>query len=351
MLYLLSCKEHIKPEVQKEVPPKTTAKLQLDPLTPPDPYFTGSKSIHSTQGPKSITRNILQDKNGKIWFGTWEGIMRYDGPSKNGKQASFINLTNKLELRPFRSFTILEDSQGHIWFGTIGAGIYKYDGATFTNITTKDGLVNDRVVNLYEDRDGIIWICTTDGLSRYDGRSFQNFTTADGLTDNDVNSIIQDQAGSYWLGTRGAACVYDGKSFSKLTNDDESTFQNVRTIIEDSAGNIWLGGNDGLWQYNSSPILRPDKFINYSTDFVGYIYEDTDGNIWTSSASGGGNSGFWKISKYDSHSLESGIKTSTKILEEENMFFGITEDEEGGMWFGHLRGVCRYDGNLFDYFR
>lgn len=301
-----------------------------------DPYFIESKTISTPYGPKSITRNIIQDRNGYLWFATWEGIIRYDGKS-------FTNFTNKEGLRRFHAFAVLEDKTGNLWFGTIGAGVYRYDGKSFTNFTTSEGLANNRVAFIYEDKAGNIWFGTEGGASCYDGNSFRNYTTKEGLTNNDVNTIIEDKAGKYWFGTKGDACFYDGKNFTNFKNKEGIAFENVRSILEDKRGNIWLGGNDGLWRYDSS------SFTNFTTDFVGYIYEDKKGNIWTSTEAPD-NTHKWVLSRYDEKSLHNKKATATQILIQDGMFFGILEDEDGGIWVGTLNGVCRYDGNTFNYF-
>ena len=311
-----------------------------------DPYFAETKTISTSYGPSSITRNILQDRKGNIWLATWEGIIRYDAVPSGRQGKTFTNYTNKEGLRRFHVFTILEDSKGIIWFGTIGAGVYRYDPsagqAAFTNITTEDGLAHNSLGCIYEDKKGNIWFGTQGGASRYDGNSFSNFTTKDGLCNNDINAIIEDKNGKLWIGTRGDACIYDGTIFTKITNKEGRGFENVRSIIEDKKGNIWLGGNDGLWRYDGQ-----EKFTNFTKDFVGYIYEDKKGNIWTSSAKNG-NAGYWVLSRYNAMPLPYNKISATQILFQENMFFGILEDRDGGIWFGTLNGVCRYDPRLPD---
>jgi len=251
-----SCKGQNKTELPKDSISQPKSKLPDN-----DPYFKETKTITTSYGPSSITRNIMQDRKGNIWLATFEGIVRHDGKS-------FTNFTNKEGLRRFRAFAVLEDRNGNIWFGTIGAGVYRYDGKSFTNFTTEEGLANNRVGYIYEDKTGNIWFGTQGGASCYDGKSFRNFTTKEGLTNNDVNSIIEDKTGTFWFGTRGDACFYDGKTFTKFTNKEGIPFKNVRSIIEDKKGNIWLGGNDGLWCYDGS------SFTNFTRNFVGYIYED-----------------------------------------------------------------------------
>lgn len=337
-IFITSCEGQ-----QKRIPPRKvdnqSEQIAIE-LVKDDPYFAGTKTITTPYGPNSITRNIIQDSKGDFWLATWDGIIRYDG-------TSFTNLTNKKGLRRFRVFTILEDKTGVIWFGTIGAGIYRYDGKSFTNFTMKEGLVNDSVACIYEDKAGNIWFGTQGGISKYDGKSFQNFTTKEGLTDNDVNSIIEDKNGKFWIGTRGDACFYDGQNFTNFKNKKGKSFKNVRCIIADKNGYIWLGGNDGLWRYD--PDKNLDFLSNLSTNFTGYIYEDTKGNIWTNSE--GEDNHQWVLSRYDAKPFPYELPIATPIRTEDNMFFGITEDKESNIWFGTLKGICRYDGTSFNYFR
>ena len=349
LLLTLSCKDIKKREKstrstqpikieKKEKSTKNTQPVKIEnfpSLTPSDydPYFVAVETVNTAKGPSSITRNMLEDSQGNIWLATWEGIIRYDGKD-------FTNFTNNAGLRQSRVFSLLEDSKGNIWFGTIGAGIYCYDGKKFTNFTTENGLVHNKITCIYEDKAGLIWFGGVGGISRYDGTTFTNFTTKDGLLDNDVNSIIEDKTGKFWIGTRGAACTFDGKTFTKFTNSEGNPFVNVRCIIADQLGNIWLGGNDGLWQYSNHTLT------NYDSNFVGYIYEDKKGNIWTSSVASNDIHN-WALTRYDKKYLSYEKRTHTVIKIEDNMFFGIMEDKDGGIWLGSLRGVCRFfDGEV-----
>jgi len=319
----------------------TIKKVESEPQKKPkdfDPYFTGSQDTIQTTGPKSITRNILQDRKGNIWFATWEGIIKYDG-------TTFTNFTNQDSLRRHRVFTILEDLRGNLWFGTIGSGIYFYDGKTFTNYTTKDGLVNDKVLCLYEDKKGFIWIGTEKGISRYDGKDFKNYNIEEGsFINNDINAIVEDNKGTFWIGTRGRAYNFDGENFTSIKNNEGNNFNNVRTIIKDSNGMMWLGGDGGLNEFNNN------TFTNHSKEFVGYIYEDKKGYIWTSSTANK-NMQTWVLTRYEIL-LHPFLKITPSVIEPEvGMLFGIMEDRNDDIWFGYLGGACRYDGISFEYFK
>ena len=119
-------------------------------------------AVITSYGPKSITRNIIQDRNGNIWIASFQGIFRYDGKY-------FTNITGKVSSARF--FSILEDRKGSFWFGTIGAGVYHYDGKNFQNFTTRDGLVNNEIGCIYQDKAGNIWFGANGGVSCYDGKS------------------------------------------------------------------------------------------------------------------------------------------------------------------------------------
>ncbi|SEJ24459.1 Two component regulator propeller [Dyadobacter sp. SG02] len=311
--------------------------------------------IISSHGPSAITRNIIQDRKGNIWMAAFDGIFRYDGKS-------FTNITSKVSSARF--FSVLEDRKGNFWFGTIGSGVFYYDpnradDKTFQHFTKQQGLIDDQVPHIYEDKSGNIWFGTLKGLSRYDGKQFRNYRANLGPAftslesgdlppddHDDVNAIVEDKNGKFWLGTRGNARVYDGKISSVLVHNGQ-TFTNVRTIIEDSKGNVWLAGQDGLWRYDGI------TFTNISDDFVGYVYEDRKGNIWTSSENAV--SGKWGISRYDKNTLSDKKPTAIKIASEygvnERMTFGILEANDGSIWFGSLDGVYRYDGNSIKGFK
>jgi ligand-binding sensor domain-containing protein len=305
-----------------------------------DSYLTVNKTITAPDAPSGITRTMIQDKKGDIWFATWQGIIHYDG-------TIFTNFTHQKGLEPFRVFTILEDQLGNLWFGTVGGGIYHYDGKVVTHFTTKDGLVNNRIGCFFEDKKGQIWIGTGGGISKYDGEIFTNFTTEDGLTNNDVNTIVEGKNGKLWFGTRGDACSFDGETFTKFTkfpkftNLGRQSFENVRSIIKDKKDNLWFGGKDGLWVYDG--IL----LTNLTKDFIGHIYEDKEGNIWTNSVA----PNQWALSRYDKIALDNGNTKPTQIKVEKSMIFGILKDKEGSIWVGTLDGAYRYDGQSFTYFK
>lgn len=224
----------------------------------------------------------------------------------------------------------LQDKSGNLWFGTTGAGVYRYDGESFTNFTEKDGLLNKVVYSMIEDKAGNIWAATEDGAYRYDGRKFHHFPLA-GIEHinynffqeayqfksfvkakqgkNPIYSIIQDKIGNIWFGTlKYGLCRYNGQSFTNFN---------------------YL---DGQWKMVANDNIITDE--DYYRQSIQYLLEDSKGNVWFSSMSYG-------IFKYDG-------KTITKLKTDTPMKWGafyMTEDTKGKLWFAaNEYGVLNYDG-------
>ena len=167
---------------------------------------------------------ITQDKDGGIWLGTVaKGAYRYDGKEfKNYRE-------NGLGCCAIRS--IFQDKKGTIWFGNNGSGLFRLDGNKIKNITAEKGLENKefirsgmvtdmpgtlaRVWTIAEDNSGNLWIGTIDsGVWRYDGTTFTNFSTEQGLSTNSVPYILSDYFGNLLVACEnGGIHQFDGARF------------------------------------------------------------------------------------------------------------------------------------------
>lgn len=168
--------------------------------------------------------------------------------------------------------SMLEDTAGNLWFTSLThGGVSRYDGETFRHFTSEDGLNDDMVFASLADKTGSIWFgciqAVAGGLYRYDPpskatpsevdgpqpreKTFTNFSKADGLCDNFVMSLFEDKDGNILVGTGQGVCMYDGKTFTPFPTQEDQILHEVRTFVEDKAGNIWFGGRTGrLWRYD-----------------------------------------------------------------------------------------------------
>lgn len=327
-VFLASCKG----QGQTGQPKDSRSQIESD-LLDGISIITSFNVITTRNAPTRITRKVKQDKEGNLLIAAFEDIIRYDGKS-------FTNFPKEKGLDSFDAFDVLEDSKGNLWIASTHLGVFLHDGKSFTRFTTNEGLAHNRSMCLYEDKAGNIWIGGQGGASRYNGKYFRNFTTKEGLAHNDVNTIMEDKTGKIWFGTRGDACYYDGKTFTRFTKNDGTSFKNVWSIIEDKKGNIWLAEN-GIWRYDGS------SFTLVIQDGGGALYEDNEGNIWNTNTPRLQPS---VLTRFDEKTLYNEKIKGIQVFKSEGMFLGISEDEEGNIWFGGDDGVWRYDGKTVNYF-
>ena len=283
----------------------------------PDAYSSFANIIVSVSSEK--TENIVFSFP-PFKHGTWKHYTYLDGLGQN------------------RVWAIFQDRDGFLWFGTDSGGISRYDGDKFVNFTTDDGLISNSIWAIHQDREGVLWFGTNGGISQYDGDKFVNFTIDDGLVSNNVWAIHQDQDGRLWFGTlQNGVSRYDGDKFVNFTTDDGLISNYILAIYQDRDGHLWFGTNGGISRYDG------DKFVNFTTDdglpnnSVEAIHQDREGLLWFGTRGG--------ISRYDGGKFIN-FTTDDGLLN--NIVQAIHQDREGFLWFGTWAGgVSRYDGDKF----
>ncbi|MEM6379664.1 MAG: two-component regulator propeller domain-containing protein, partial [Bacteroidota bacterium] len=106
------------------------------------------------------------------------------------------------------------DKAGNMWFATSQEGVYKYDGQTFTNYNTENGLCGNDISTLIEDIDGNFWFGTENGLCKFDGQTFKTIPIPKYpkkskwldkyypmINPQAVSDILQDKNGDFWVGS------------------------------------------------------------------------------------------------------------------------------------------------------
>ena len=170
------------------------------------------------------------DSQDRVWFGTEGGISMYDGSSwrewshKDGLGAAntyenppspntglgtrsrhdlSVLEQGKQTYNPSYVFSLIVDHRDDsVWAGTWGGGVSHYDGKSWTNYTSADGLAGNIVYSIAQDQGGKLWFGTNNGLSRYDGQSWITYDTNTGLLDNNVYAIAPTASGGLWVGTK-----------------------------------------------------------------------------------------------------------------------------------------------------
>lgn len=234
---------------------------------------------------------INEDKDGNMWFGTDQGVYKYDGKTfKNYNQKDGLNhvdITRK---------GILVDKSGNIWVGTHG-GVYRYDpiadneGRKSFSLFKELGTIN--VAGIMEDKDGNIWFASSDrGVFRFDGKTISNIAEKVALGENYAGGLAQDKAGNMWFTMKNGICKYDGKTLTEYTAKDGLGGTEFWGVYIEESGIIWITARGSTTRFDPSiPLPNPKAFTVFTTldglnCCVQSMFQDKDGNMWWGTGQG-----------------------------------------------------------------
>jgi signal transduction histidine kinase/ligand-binding sensor domain-containing protein/DNA-binding response OmpR family regulator len=309
-------------------------------------------------------RSIIKDRQGFMWFGTFNGLNRYDG--KNFKTYR-VNTGNNLSDNFIES--LAEDKDGNIWVGTFSGGLNLFDRETeqFTTFEhdPKDNttISGNRIYALYPDKNKKLWIGTDAGLDLYDDqtKTFTHFQynpgNKSGISEGLVSTIYQDHSGLLWIGTNKALNLFDPKTkeFKKFYHDQNDptslTHNYVKSIFEDKYGNMWIGtwgGGLNLFDRETGSFepfqANPNQPGGLNNNAIMWLTGDQDGNIYIGTEGGGLNVFDIQTRKF-SHYVPS--LSNPKGIRSNSIHALFYDDESGILWIGSYNdGVnffCRWD--------
>lgn len=336
--------------------------LGLDPRKAITQY--GHDVWRTDQGlPQNSVEAIVQTRQGYLWLGTEEGLVRFDG-------SRFVVFDKRRTPGLADSYIacLLEDRSGSLWIGTREGGLVRFRDGVFRTYKVADGLAGTFVRCLAEDKDGTLWIGTDAGISRFrDERFAPALTSRDGLSSDAVRTISVDGQGRVWIGTRGGGldlwqagrlaavgaaeglpsqnvwttCVsrdgtlWVGTAGAGLARFDGTRFTAVpglpnafvATILEDRDGSLWIGTDGGgLTRFRDGVFSSVNTHSGLSNDFVEAIYEDREGSLWVGTQGGGLNR--FKDEKFSDFSSREGLSADA--------IWSIYEDRGGRVWLGTM---------------
>lgn len=309
---------------------------------------------------------IIQDKRGFMWFGTEDGLNRYDGHSfkvfrSNPRDTSSL-ARNYIE-------ALYEDKEGTLWVGTKG-GLCRFNRTTETFTTFRaDGkptsLSNGYVTSIVDDARGeYLWVGTYGGgLCRMDKKTGQfntyrkNLRDAGALQSDIVWRLTADKTGAIWVGTyEGGLYRYmtSSNNFLRFVPDSTSGLSwqgnDIQSLCTDRLGMVWIGTNrSGLWRFEYRPISRSGEFTHFAHDpanpaTVGSskivaVIETHVGTLWTATDNG--------LSQMTNRSLDQFHTYRRERAEMESLVnddvLSLYEDKSGTVWVGTRDGISFFN--------
>ncbi len=267
---------------------------------------------------------ILPMPDGSVWIGAHDGLSRYD--------ESILHLSTSVGLPSDFTFGIDEDVSGAIWIAT-GAGLSRYHEGKLTNFTSRDGLPHDRVYAVVAAPDGAIWVGCRGGIARFDGRQFRTYSVEDGLGSNLVNDLLLTQSGDLWASSwNNPVSRFDGNHFTVYTTMDGLT-PATYALAEDHLGRLLLSGEGGTQWFDGRRFESLPHATFGKTGHVKWAFPDSGGVIWLA----GGN-GVYRVDPERSESIEGLIHESATF---------VLRSTDGSYWIGTWGGgINRYDGKV-----
>jgi len=312
---------------------------------------------------------IVQDHRGFMWFGTHDGINRYDGydfvtyrgdpRQSNGGKGYLLT-------------ALLAEPSGILWIGTEAGGLARFDPDNYTythyrhDPDAPNGLKSNTVGSIWRDEDGRLWLGTTGGwLSRFDpdNKTFRNYRLPEVQQASRfrelIQAVVRDREGFIWLGNRGNGLArFDERTerFSVFMHDPGNSRSigpgTVTDILEDKVGRLWIclnGGGLNLLDRASGTFTRfvhdPGNPGSISDNSCNRIFQDDAGRFWVGTDKGLNvfDPATGRFARYHED------PTNPYALSDDYVR-SIYQDRGGTLWFGtHGGGVNKMDPGAFKF--
>jgi ligand-binding sensor domain-containing protein len=269
--------------------------------------------------PQDSVNAVLQTRDGFLWLGTQEGLVRFDG-------VRFI-LFNKANTPAFTHNDVgglAEGPDGSLWIGTYG-GLLQYKAGQFTAHPSRHSRERDVIMSLAVDRLGAVWMGTQNaGVNRFENGRFDFFSAGRELAGNAVSDVAVDREGNVWVATSAGLSVRRGTTWTTFGRAAGMPDAVVWRVLPARDGSVWLGTSRGFARVVSGVVRAPQQPQELAAAVVRSLAEDRDGALWIGTDAGVA----WRYAAGAASSL---------VLSDQpkgNTVLSVTEDREGNVWIG-----------------
>ncbi len=279
---------------------------------------------------------LAQDKTGIIWASTDKG------------KAYALNLA-KSEIEKFTVgpsngalYSILEDTEGQMWLGSapnLGSYVINLNRGRPGSFTTADGLGSNAIWSSLEASDGKIWLGTRNGIDIYDPttRTLRHLGTAQGLPDERMNHLFEDKLGQIWaFGNNIGITVINANegTIKTLGRDQGLRATDIQRVWEDEQGQMWMGSFNGeifVYKPGGNLYKRISNLTAWKGERMYSLASDGSGQLWMCNGKGG-----VAVVDREGKTMKS-LTTSQGLLS--NTAYNILESSTGEIWIGTNKGI------------
>ena len=221
-----------------------------------------------------------------------EGVL-WVGIAAEGRGLGLLQL-NQGALKPFVTPTfdgskvvvsaMVLDRNGNLWLGTVGKGIFRIRGNVVDHYQRVEGLSGDTILDLFEDREGLIWAVTTNGIDSFRDPRVTTFSAREGLGADAASGVLAGRDGTIWVANAGSLDQIKKGTVSSIRTGNRLPGHQVTYMLEDRTGKLWVGVDDGLYLLKNGRFRRLPEPNHQPLGMVVGMAEDIDGNVWAECA-------------------------------------------------------------------
>jgi len=279
---------------------------------------------------------IQQTRDGFLWIGTQNGLVRYNGVK--------FNIFTRDKNPTFKSNVIrslFEDRDNNLWIGASSGGLIRYRKGKFTSFSDNRYKSLNNIRGINQDCWGNLWIGSlTEGLTCIDSASLNrleskelkliNYTLENGLPNNQIRFMSRDKTGDLWITATTAILKLEKPGqFKTFASADILPYMKTAALYDADEDNLWIGtGEKGLFSFKEGNLIHYGTAEGIPHPTITYLYRDSKENLWIGTDGGG----LTLLKKKVQGTL------SNKNGLADGFVYSILEDREGSLWVGTLDG-------------
>lgn len=253
---------------------------------------------------------------------------------------------------------VMVDSDGNVWFGTV-EGVQKFNGVNWTTYNTSNSpLPNNKVYSMVQDLDGAIWFGTAYGCAKFDGVHWYVHTNlGGGATNVAVRGIDVDSQNRIWTANNpddwedpGGVSMYDGVSWTRLDPDPGNIGQYFLSLTVDNDDNVWAGSwTNWVFMYNGSTWTHYDSGNSglVGKNIEAFTVED-DGTVWIANHESYATPTTGGVAKYDGSTWTTYTPANSGLAD--MYVYAITPVGDTIYFGGGYHGISAFDGIAWSYY-
>ena len=219
---------------------------------------------------------MMEENNGDIWFGTFnEGLYKHS-------KGQFLKIETKEQWMKGSFYALMQDKNGVIWIGN-ESGLYNYQNNKFQKI--HEDKIKGSVTHIFQDSKNRLWFCSNKGLGVIENETVKLYTVDDGLSDNNVRHIHEDKEGVFWIATYGGGINrFKNNTFFSFNESENIIDEFTSCIIEDNDNNLWISSNRGVYSAQRKSL---NDYADEKSLFINVRYFGKEDGMKNSECNGG----------------------------------------------------------------